>query len=38
MHFSNQQRDFSSNGLSDAGGIVAYFSMEIAIAPGDAHL
>jgi starch phosphorylase len=33
MHFSNQQRDFSSNGLSVRGGIVAYFSMEIAIAP-----
>ncbi len=33
MHFSNQQRDFSSNGLSEQGGIVAYFSMEIAIAP-----
>ncbi len=33
MHFSNQQRDFSSNGLSVPGGIVAYFSMEIAIAP-----
>src|ERR1700722_3695426 len=33
MHFSNQQRDFSSNGLSVPGGIVAYFSMEIAVAP-----
>ena len=33
MHFSNQQRDFSSNGLSERGGIVAYFSMEIAITP-----
>ena len=33
MHFSNQQRDFSSIGLSERGGIVAYFSMEIAIAP-----
>jgi glucan phosphorylase len=32
MHFSNQQRDFSSIGLSERG-IVAYFSMEIAIAP-----
>ncbi len=30
MHFSNQQRNFSSNGLSERGGIVAYFSMEIA--------
>ncbi len=33
MHFSNQQRDFSSMGLSEQGGIVAYFSMEIAIDP-----
>jgi starch phosphorylase len=33
MHFSNQQRDFSSMGLSERGGVVAYFSMEIAIAP-----
>jgi glycogen phosphorylase len=33
MHFSNQQRDFSSIGLSGRGGTVAYFSMEIAIAP-----
>jgi glycogen phosphorylase len=33
MHFSNQQRDFSSMGLSDQGGMVAYFSMEIAIMP-----
>jgi starch phosphorylase len=33
MHFSNQQRDFSSLGLSERGGVVAYFSMEIAIAP-----
>jgi len=33
MHFSNQQRDFSSIGLSERGGTVAYFSMEIAIAP-----
>jgi starch phosphorylase len=33
MHFSNQQRDFSSMSLSERGGIVAYFSMEIAIAP-----
>jgi len=33
MHFSNQQRDFSSMSLSEREGIVAYFSMEIAIAP-----
>jgi starch phosphorylase len=33
MHFSNQQRDFSSMGLSQRGEVVAYFSMEIAIAP-----
>jgi glycogen phosphorylase len=33
MHFSNQQRDFSSMGLSERGAVVAYFSMEIAIAP-----
>jgi starch phosphorylase len=33
MHFSNQQRDFSSIGLSERGAMVAYFSMEIAIAP-----
>jgi starch phosphorylase len=33
MHYSNQQRDFSSMGLSDQGGMVAYFSMEIAITP-----
>jgi starch phosphorylase len=33
MHFSNQQREFSSMGLSEQGGIVAYFSMEIAIDP-----
>jgi glycogen phosphorylase len=33
MHFSNQQRDFSSIGLSEREGMVAYFSMEIAIAP-----
>ena len=33
MHFSNQQHDFSSMGLSERGGMVAYFSMEIAIAP-----
>src|SRR6202453_4658385 len=33
MHFSNQQRDFSTMGLSERGGVVAYFSMEIAIAP-----
>ena len=33
MHFSNQQRDFSSMSLSEQRGIVAYFSMEIAIAP-----
>ncbi len=32
MHFSNQQRDFSSIGLSEQG-TVAYFSMEIAIEP-----
>src|SRR5271163_19626 len=32
MHFSNQQRDFSLLGLSDRG-MVAYFSMEIAISP-----
>jgi glycogen phosphorylase len=31
MHFSNQQREFSSISLSEPGGIVAYFSMEIAI-------
>jgi starch phosphorylase len=33
MHFSNQQRDFSSMGLSEPAGTVAYFSMEIAIDP-----
>jgi glycogen phosphorylase len=33
MHFSNQQRDFSSMSASERAGIVAYFSMEIAIAP-----
>jgi starch phosphorylase len=33
MHFSNQQRDFSSVSLSERGAVVAYFSMEIAIAP-----
>src|SRR5260370_39938311 len=33
MHFSNQQSGFSSNGLSERVGVVAYFSMEIAIAP-----
>jgi glycogen phosphorylase len=33
MHFSNQQRDFSTMGLSERGGVVGYFSMEIAIAP-----
>jgi starch phosphorylase len=33
MHFSNQQRNFSSMGLSEREGMVAYFSMEIAIAP-----
>ena len=33
MHFSNQQRDFSSLDLSERQGIVAYFSMEIAMAP-----
>src|SRR5277367_4703046 len=32
MHFSKQQRDFSLLGLSERG-MVAYFSMEIAIAP-----
>ncbi len=32
MHFSSQQHDFSSMGLSDQG-TVAYFSMEIAITP-----
>src|SRR6202161_4915460 len=32
MHFSNQQRDFSLIGVSERG-MVAYFSMEIAIAP-----
>ena len=33
MHYSNQQRDFASIGLSEQGGMVAYFSMEIAITP-----
>ena len=33
MHFSHQQRDFSSPDPSDRGGVVAYFSMEIAISP-----
>ena len=33
MHFSNDQHNFSSMDLSDRGGVVAYFSMEIAIAP-----
>src|ERR1700749_2967985 len=33
MHFSNQQRDFSSIGLPERGDTVAYFSMEIAITP-----
>jgi starch phosphorylase len=33
MHFSNQQLDFSSMGLSERGNTVAYFSMEIAISP-----
>src|ERR1700735_2111952 len=33
MHFSNQQIDFSSMGLSERGGVLAYFSMEIAILP-----
>ena len=33
MHFSNQQRDFSSMSLSERGDTVAYFSMEIAITP-----
>src|ERR1700690_855463 len=33
MHFSNRQSDFSSIGLSEQEGTVAYFSMEIAIAP-----
>src|ERR1700685_4744241 len=32
MHFSNHQRDFSLIGVSERG-TVAYFSMEIAIAP-----
>jgi glycogen phosphorylase len=33
MHFSNQQRDFSSISLSGRSDTVAYFSMEIAITP-----
>jgi glycogen phosphorylase len=33
MHYSNQQINFSSRGLSELGGTVAYFSMEIAISP-----
>src|SRR5271155_3267315 len=33
MHFSNQQRDFSSMSLSGRGSVVAYFSMEIALLP-----
>src|ERR1700761_1133025 len=33
MHYSNQQRDFSSISLSGRGDTVAYFSMEIAITP-----
>jgi glycogen phosphorylase len=33
MHYSNQQREFSSIGLSGRGDTVGYFSMEIAIAP-----
>jgi glycogen phosphorylase len=33
MHFSNQQRDFSSIDLSERRDTVAYFSMEIAITP-----
>ena len=33
MHFSNRQGNFSSTDLSEREGIVAYFSMEIAIAP-----
>jgi starch phosphorylase len=33
MHFSNRQGDFSSTDLSEREGMVAYFSMEIAIAP-----
>src|SRR6202167_3933255 len=33
MHYSNRQSDFSSAGLSERVGTVAYFSMEIAIAP-----
>jgi starch phosphorylase len=33
MHFSNRQSDFSSIALSEREGMVAYFSMEIAIAP-----
>jgi glycogen phosphorylase len=33
MHFSYQQRDFSLTDPSERGGVVAYFSMEIAISP-----
>lgn len=33
MHFSNHQHDLQSIGISDRAGMVAYFSMEIAIAP-----
>src|SRR5271156_7101006 len=33
MHFSKQQLDYSPMGLSERAGTVAYFSMEIAIAP-----
>src|ERR1700748_2981369 len=33
MHFSNQQRDYSSMSVSGRGDTVAYFSMEIAITP-----
>ena len=33
MHFSHQQRDSSLKDPSDRGGVVAYFSMEIAISP-----
>src|SRR6202012_1739722 len=31
MHFSNQQRDYSSMSVSGRGDTVAYFSMEISI-------
>src|SRR5271156_7200396 len=33
MHFSKQQLDYSPMGLSERAGTVAYFSMEIAVAP-----